>query len=273
MLTDFVHLLGEALSYDFFLRALAAVIIASPLLALLGCLVLETRTAYFADAVGHGSLAGVALGALLGLGLTPSLLLCAVAMALAVAFLRHRSTTPPDAAVGVLQSGATALGVVLLSRQGGFTRLSALLLGDVLGISDRELAGLGLLAAAIVPLCLLLFNRTMLASLGPSLARSRGISPARIQSLFGILLAVAVASCLPWIGVLVIQALVILPAAAARNCARSLGGTVRLAVLFGFASGVCGLFSSYFLETATGATIVLVAFLIYAVSALYRPRC
>jgi zinc transport system permease protein len=254
----------EALQYGFFRRALLAVLLVCPCLSMLGCLVLETRTAYFSEAVGHAGLAGIAIGTLLGLS-DPLVSLTGFSMllALAITLARRRSAAPPDAAIGIFQSAAVALGVVLLSRGGGFARFSRYLIGDLLSISSSDLIRLAVATVLFVPLFTYLFNRVLLASLGESFARSRGLSPGRIQTAFALLLAVTVSASLQWIGILVIQAMVILPAAAARNLARSTAACLWGSVAIGLGSGVAGLFASYVFSTATGATVVLAAFAVF----------
>ena len=261
----------EALQYGFFRRALLAVLLVCPSLSMLGCLVLETRTTFFSDAIGHAGLAGIAIGTLLGIseplvGLTGFSILLALAITLA----RRRSAAPPDAAIGIFQSAAVALGVVLLSRGGGFARFSRYLIGDILSVSPADLTRLAIATGIFLPLFAFLFSRVLLASLGESFARSRGLSPGRIQTAFALLLAVTVSASLQWIGILVIQAMVILPAAAARNLARSTAAFLWGSVAVGLGSGAVGLFASYAFSTATGATIVLAAFAAFLATLLVK---
>jgi len=256
--------LSEMVRYGFFRRALLAILLIAPLLGALGCLVLETRMTFFSDAVGHAGLAGIALGALLGMQ-DPHLALVgfSVLLAFAVTGSRRRAGLSFDAAIGIFQSTAVALGVVLLSRHGGFSRFSRFLVGDLLSIVDAELVRLGILALLFLPVWALLFNRMLLSSLGEALSRSRGHSPWRIQLGLAVLVAVVVAVSLQWVGVLVIQALIVLPAATARNLARSVRQWFWLSIAVGTGSGILGLFGSVLISTATGATVVLFAFLAF----------
>ena len=264
-------LVPQCLGYGFFRRALLAVVLVSPILSSLGCLVVESRMAFFSDAIGHAGLAGIALGAILGLA-DPwlALVLFSCALALAMTLARKSGSVPSDTAIGVFQSAAVALGVVLLSRGGGFARFSRYLVGDILSISPSELRHLALALAVFVPAWALLFNRVLLSSLGETLARSREISPWRTQALFAVATAVVLASCIQWVGILVIQAMIVLPAAAARNLANSTASYAWLSVAIGLACGLVGLFASWSWSTATGATIVLFAFAAFAASLLPR---
>jgi len=251
----------EMTQYGFFQRALLAILLIAPLLGALGCLVIETRMTFFSDAVGHAGLAGIALGTLLGMQ-DPLLALVgfSVLLAFAVTGSRRQAGLSSDAAIGIFQSTAVALGVVLLSRNGGFARYSRYLIGDLLSITSAELVRLGILVLVFLPVWAFFFNRMLLSSLGEALSRSRGHSPWRIQLGLAALIAVVVAVSLQWVGVLVIQALIVLPAVAARNLGRSTAGWFWLSIGIAVLSGILGLVASSLFSTATGATVVLFAF-------------
>lgn len=269
-----VHLLGylpECFEYGFFRRALLAVLILAPMLSFLGCLVVESRMAYFSDAVGHGGLAGIALGALVGLG-DPfvSLVSFSVLLALAVVVARRKGALSSDTAIGVFQAAAMAVGVVLLSRGGGFARYSSYLVGDILAIREYEILRLVAVLAVFLAAWTPLFNRVLVASVGETFSVSRGVSVWPTLAAFSVLLAVVVASTIQWLGILVVQALVVLPAATARNLARSVAGFHWIATAVGVGCGMAGLLASWYWSTASGATMVLFCFVAFLVSLAVR---
>jgi len=272
------HSLIGSLPFDWaqleFMRlALVAVLLAAPLYAVLGCLVVNSRMAFFSEAIGHAALTGVALGTLAGLtDPTPAVLLFSALLALAIAWLRKSSALSSDTIIGLVMAGAVALGVVLLSRGGGFNRYTRFLIGDILTITPAELAQLAVLAAVTLVLWAALFNRLFLSTLHPVLARSRGVNVWAVEALFSVVIALVVAMSIAWIGLLVINSLLILPAAAARNLARSTAAYLGFALLFSFLAGVAGLIVSFYAATATGATIVLVALALFLLTVPFRRR-
>lgn len=263
----------EWAQYDFMHNALLAVLLVTPLLALLGCLVISNRMAFFSEAMGHSALTGLALGALLGLA-DPTLTIIgfAVLLALVMFWLKRYSAIPTDTSIGLVMAFVVALGVVLLSRGGGFARYSAYLIGDILTITSGQLGWLALLALLVLAMWLFLFNAFFFVSLNRALASSRGFSASLLEALFSVLVAVVVAVSIPWVGLLVINSMLILPAATARNLAwntrRYVVGSVAISLL----AGILGLISSYYWNTATGATIVLWACGFFAVSLTLRRR-
>lgn len=267
------HLPFEWAQYAFMHNALLAVILMSPLFALLGCMVINNQMAFFSEAIGHAALTGIAIGVLAGLG-NPiwSMIAVAILLAFAITLLRHRSAASADTIIGLVMSFAVALGVVLLSRGGGFAKYSRYLIGDILTITPGEIAGAAVLLAVIVGLWLLFFNRIFMTFLNRPLAKSRGINVWLVEGLFAAAVALVVTVSIPWIGLLVINSLLILPAAAARNLARNTAQYHALAVGISLISGILGLIGSYYWNTASGATIVLVAMSFFVISLAFRRR-
>ena len=258
---------------EFMRLALIAVLLAAPLYAVLGCLVVNSRMAFFSEAIGHAALTGVALGSLAGLAdPTPAVLIFSALLALVIAWLRKNTVVSSDTIIGLVMAGAVALGVVLLSRGGSFNRYTHFLIGDILTITPAELARLAVLAGATLLIWAALFNKLFLATLHPVLARSRGVNVWLVEALFSVVIALVVAMSIAWIGLLVINSLLILPAAAARNLARSTVAYLGWALLFSFLAGVAGLIVSFYAATATGATIVLVALAMFILTLPFRRR-
>jgi zinc transport system permease protein len=261
--------------YEFMRNALVAVLLVSPLFALMGTLVVNNRMAFFSDAIGHASLTGLGLGVLLGLA-DPLLALVAFSMLLGIGILvLHRVTrSSMDTIISLCMSFSIALGIVLLSRGGNFNRFSRYLIGDLLSITPQEIAWLFLTLLVVGGGLLFFYNRILLIGINDSLARSRGVNTLGIQVFFVASIVMVVTMNLSWVGILIINSLLILPAAAARNLAENTRQYVLFAVAIALVSGVCGLLISYYSDTASGATIVLVAmgvyFLTLAVKALRR---
>ena len=253
--------------------ALLAILLITPLLAVLGCLVVNNQMAFFSEAMGHSALTGVALGALIGLG-NPSgtIIGFAVLLALGMFLLRRYSALPTDTSIALVMAFVVALGVVLLSRGGGFAKYSRYLIGDILTITPMELGALAVLSVVAAVLWIFLFNAFFFVSLNRSLASSRGLPTAFLEALFVVLVAIVVSVSIPWVGLLVINSMLILPAATARNLAGNTRRYVLGSVLVSLLSGVLGLISSYYWNTATGATIVLWACGLFGVSLVLRRR-
>ncbi len=263
----------EWAQYDFMRLALLAVLLVGPVLGAIGTSVVNHQMAFFTEAVGHAALTGIAIGALAGLG-DPfwAMLLFALALAATVTALRRWSPVPADTVVGLCMAFAVALGVVLLSRGGGFSRYASFLVGDLLTIAPAELGRLAAVLLAGLGVWAALYNRLLLISTHRSLAHSRGTPTWTLEAVFAGLVAVMVTASLPWVGLLVINSLLILPAAAARNVARSAGGAVVAASVIGLLSGLGGLLVAYHANTAAGASIVLFAMGFYLVTLPFRAR-
>lgn len=245
----------------FMRTALLAVLVVTPLLALMGTQVVNSRLAFFADSIGHSTLTGLALGVLCGYGQQPLPVMAAFAalFAILLAVVRRYSDASTDTIVGVFASTGVALGIVLLSRGGGFARYTAWLIGDLLSITPNEIAAFTGLGLVILMAGAWLGNDLLLCTVSPALARSRGIRVWLTETAFIVLLAEVVAFAASWVGILIINALLVLPAAAARNLARGYPVYVALSLLSGLVTGVLGLILAWYWDTAPSATIVLLA--------------
>lgn len=256
----------------FMKNALLAILVISPLFGLLSTLVVENHMAFFSDALGHSAFTGVAIGTLAGL--TESTW-CAVLFALIFSFLftlvRHRSSMNSDTIIGVFSSAAMALGI-FLSTLGGqnFSKFNALLIGDILSVQPSRIGALALILLFILLLWLYSFNTLILSSVHPTLAASRGIQTFWKSALFTAAIAVVVTISMTWIGLLVINSLLVLPGALSRNLARNMTQFHFFSVLSAVLSGIAGLITSYYAGTSTGATITLYLALLFFFSLLIR---
>ena len=257
--------------YEFMRHALLAVLFVSPLLGALGTVVVANRMAFFSEAIGHAAFTGIALGVILGLA-DPlwSMIGFALLLTLAIAWVRRRGGLSSDTAIGLVMAFTVSLGIVILSRGGDFARYTNFLIGDMLAVTGNDVVWLALLALVVFVLFFFFFNRLILGTLSPALARSRAANAGRAELSFACLLAIVVTCALPWIGILVINALLILPAAAGRNLANNTAQFFGWSVAISLVAGLAGLIVSFYASTATGATIVLAAMAIYLLTLLRR---
>lgn len=257
----------------FMKHALLAVLLATPLFGMMGTMVVSNRMAFFSDSLGHGAFTGVAVGTLLG-GMQPlaATVLFSILFAVAITVIKNRSRASTDTVIGVFSSTAIALGLALMSYGGSFNKFSSYLIGDLLSIAPVEIALLAGVFLAVVVLWVSIFNKLLLISINTTLAASRGVNTLLIEILFASALAVVVTITIHWVGLLLINSLLVLPAAAARNVTANARQYHFAAIAFAGLSGVAGLILSYYLNTATGATIVLVAAGLFLATFLLKER-
>lgn len=251
----------------FMKNALLALLLLTPLLALLGTMAVNRRMAFFSDALGHSALAGVGLGMLLGVqSELISMIVFGIIWAVMISRINRTGGASADTIISVFSSTGIAVGLLILSRNGSFSKYSSLLAGDVLSVSPGDLFWLLLALPLGVGAWALLYNKLLLTAVNPALAQSRGVRTKWVEYAFVSLVAVAVMLSIRWVGVLLINALLILPAAAARNISRTAAQHALLSVLIGLLSGVAGLVVAYYLDTGVGAAVVLCAAICYGVT-------
>ncbi len=260
------------LQHGFMKNAFLAVLLVTPLFGLLSTMVVSNRMAFFSDSLGHGAFTGLAVGVLLG-WLSPLLSLVAfsVVFALLITYIKNRSSASTDTIIGVFSSTGIALGLMLMSRGGGFNKYSSYLIGDLLSISPEEIGSLFFVFLAVVLVWALVFNSLLVLSINASFARSRGVAAFLTEGLFASVLAVVVAVSIQWVGLLIINSLLVLPAAAARNIAQDVKSYHLLSVAIALLSGVAGLLLAYYCNMAAGASIVVVAAAIFFLTLLLKP--
>ena len=260
-----------ALQFGFMKNALLAILLLTPLLGLLGTMAVNQQMAFFSDALGHSALTGIGLGIVLGMRSDLlSMLIFGVIWAILICRIRQTGAASTDTVISVFSSTSIAAGLLILSRGGGFAKYSSLLVGDVLAVAPGDLMLLLVALVVGVALWMVMYNRLLLAGVNASLARSRGVRIHLIECAFVVLVAVAVMLAIRWVGVMLINALLILPAAAGRNLARSCRQHAAWSVAIALTSGVAGLLSAYAWDTSAGAAIVLYAAGWYFLSLLMR---
>ena len=263
----------EWLEYGFMKNALLAVLIITPLFGILGTMIVNKKMAFFSDSLGHSALTGIAIGAVLGMkDTTLSMILFAIVFALLLNKIAEKSTASTDTLISVFSSASMALGLAILSKGGNFSKYSALLVGDILSITRREILYLVAIFAVTLVFWVLAFNKLCAESVNVPLAKSKGIPVKVIENLFSILIALIVMLSIKWIGILLINALLILPAASGRNISQNMREYHFFSVVFSIFSGVLGLLVSYYTNVATGPMIVLIASVIYFSTYAYGRR-
>ena len=246
--------------YDFMKNALIAVLIITPLFGILGTMIVNNRMAFFSDALGHSALTGVAIGTLFGVVDTNiSMLLFAVIFALFLNKIKRKKTVSTDTVISVFASLSMAVGLVILSRGGNFSKYSALLVGDILSIKPYEIGMLSVILVITLLFWFLGFNKLYAICVNESLANSKNININLMEDLFSVVIAIIVMSSVKWVGILIINALLILPAAASRNMSSNVREYHLFSILISLFSGLTGLIISYYIGTATGPTIVIIA--------------
>lgn len=256
----------------FMKNALLAVLIISPLFGILSTMVVHSRMSFFSDALGHSAFTGMAIGAICGFQEpTWAAVIFAILFALLFNVVRRRSALGSDTVIGVFSSTAVALGIFLSTLNGrSFTKFNNLLIGDILSVEPGKIGVLALILVLVIALWVLSFNQLMLSAVHPALADSRGIRVFWQETVFSIAIAVVVTLSMTWVGLLVINALLVLPGAAARNVARNLPQYHLVSVLGGVVCGIGGLMVSYYLGTSTGASITLLLALWFFLTLLLK---
>lgn len=266
---------AEFLSMNFMKNALLAVIVMAPLFCLLSTMIVTGKMSFFSDALGHSGFTGIAIGVLCGAALPIWWAVgLAVAFALLFSFVRSRSSQSADTIIGVFSSTAVALGIFIATMGGGsFTKFNKYLIGDILSVTPGEIGALALVLLAVAALWVLCSNQLILTAIHPQLASSRGVKTARNETLFTVVIAVVVTLAMSWVGLMVINSLLVLPAASARNVAKNVRQYHLFSVLGALLASVAGLILAYYLGCSAGATIALLLALFFAVTfALRRTR-
>ncbi len=258
----------EMLQWDFMKNAFLAVLLMAPLFGLTSTMIVTGKMSFFSDALGHSAFTGIAIGCICGIAApTWAAVLFSVLFSLLFSYVRSRSNQAADTLIGVFSSTAVALGIFIATLGGGsFTKYNKYLIGDILSVTPTEIGLLGLVLVFVTVFWICYSNRLTLTSIHPHLASSRGISAGLTQTVFTVAIAVIVTLAISWIGLLILNSLLVLPGASSRNVSKNLRQYSLFSVLFALLAGVAGLSVSYYLGTSAGAAISLVLALIFAVS-------
>lgn len=258
----------------FMKNALLAVLVISPLFGILSTMVVHSRMSFFSDALGHSAFTGMAIGAICGFNEpTWAAVAFAVVFALLFNWVRRRSALASDTVIGVFSSTAVALGI-FISTLGGrsFTKFNALLIGDILSVEPAKIGLLAGILVLIIVLWAVSFNQLMLSAVHPALADSRGVKVFWQETIFSVAIAVVVTVSMTWVGLMVINALIVLPAAAARNIAKNMTQYHLFSLLGAVIAGIAGLMTSYYIDSSAGAAITLYLAVWFMITFLFRKK-
>ena len=271
----FLDLFGASwLSMDFMKNALLAVLLMGPLFGILSTMVVTGKMSFFSDALGHSGFTGIAIGVLCGSAFPIRWAVgLAVLFALLFSFVKRRTSHASETIISVFSSTAVALGIFIATMNGSsFTKFNRYLIGDILSVSPGEIGLLAIVLVLVLVLWVLASNRLVLTAVHPQLASSRGIPVWGYEVLFTVMIAVVVTLAMNWVGLMVINSLLVLPSAAARNISKNLRQYHLISVLLALCSGVLGLVTSYYLGSSTGAVISLYLAVCFAVTFCLRKR-
>lgn len=248
----------EFMRYTFMKNSFLAILIATPIFAILGTMVVNKKMAFFSDAIGHSALCGIAVGTVFGFtDRSLSMVLFAVIFSMLLNYVKDRTTYGADTIISVFASVAMSLGLVLLSAGGSFNKYTSYLVGDILSITADEIAFLAVCFVLVIIFWLLAYNKLSAASINRTLAKSKGINGQVLDYLYSAFIAVVIMFSIRWIGVLLINSLIILPAASSRNISYNTRQYHLFSVLISLVPGIAGLIISYYTSTPTGPVIVL----------------
>lgn len=257
----------EWANFNFMKNAFLSILIIAPLFGLIGTMIVNNNLSFFSDALGHSALTGIAIGVMMGIdNYVVSMLGFAILFALAISMIIESGISSADSIVGVFSSLGVALGVVLLSINGGFSKYSNYLIGDILAIRPSDIRMLFIVFIFVIIIWAISFNRLMISSLNIDLASSKMISPNFYKTLFMIIISIIVTVSIKWVGILIINSLLVLPAVSAKNLVKGMRLYHLFSVLISLFSGLTGLIASYYLGTSASGTIVLISASIFFVS-------
>ena len=275
---EFIYSILEVLPFEFmnntFMKnAFLSVLLATPVFALLGTMIVNNKMAFFSDSLGHSAICGIAIGMLFGMANTNiSMIIFAMVFALLLNTVKHKVAYGADTIISVFSSLAIAIGLAVLASTGSFNQYSSILVGDILSINWNEIVYLFATAIVILVFWYFTFNKLHSISINKSLAKSKGIKVELIDNIFVVLIAVVVMLSIRWIGILLINSLLILPAASSRNVAQNMRQYHLFSLIFSVFSGITGLVVSYYFDIPTGPMIVILSGIIYFVTFIIKGK-
>lgn len=263
-----------AFSYAFVVNGLLCALVIGPLLGGIGTMVVAKRMAFFSQAVGNAALTGVAIGVIIGESYTApyvSMFSFCLLFALFLNFTKNRTKMSSDTLIGVFLSISLAIGATTLlwvSAKVNTHILDTVMFGSILTVNDTDMTVLLATTLLTAVTALPLYNQMLLASLNPSLAHVRGIRVHLLEYVFVLLVTILTVACVKIVGAVLVEALLLIPAAAARNLTRSLRGFVLTSIAFSTASCLAGIYvpMAYDLPLPSGGAIILTAALVFVVT-------
>lgn len=268
-----MHFLTDPLSYEFIVRGVLAAVIVGITCGVIGCYVVLKSLAFMGDALAHAILPGVAIAYLLSVNLLLGALVAALLVALGIGFVSRRGDLREDTAIGILFAGSLALGVALISSIRTYAvDLSHILFGNILGVSVGSLVLVAVLSTLVLCSIFILYRPLLLISFDPILARTLFLPVEALRYLLLILLAVTIVVSLQTVGIGLVTALLVTPAATAYLLTRRLPAMMGVSAAIGAISGILGVYISFYWDISSGAAIVLTTTLIFFIVFLLGPR-
>ena len=268
-----MDLVLEPLGLAFFVRALVASAMVGLICAVVGTYVVLRGVAFIGDAIAHAGFPGVVFAYMIGIPFYIGAAIAAVSTALAIGWVTKRAGIRQDTAIGVLFAGTFALGVFMFSTIDGYVAdLWSFLLGNVLAIGAEDLVALLILGAGLFAIVALLWKELLYATFDPLGAAASGINVGRLEYLFLALVALTIVVSLQAVGIILVVAMLITPAATAQMLAVRFTRLMALAAAVGVSSSVIGLYLSYWMDVPSGATIVLVQTAMFLLALVLGPR-
>lgn len=268
-----MSLLLDPLSFGFFQNALFASLLVGILCPILGTYVVLRGMAFLGDALAHIILPGVVVAFLLGIPLAVGALVMGVLTAFGIGALSEREVLREDSAIGVIFAGAFALGIAMLSATEGYTvDLTHFLFGNLLGVKTADLITMLILSLIVLGLIIAFFKELQVVSFDRTLARTLRLNIRVFDYMLLLLIAVTIVISLQVVGVSLILAMIVTPAAAASLLTKRLKPMMGIGALIGGLSGLVGLYVSFYMDIASGPTVVLVATAIFILVFLFAPE-
>ncbi|HEY1683292.1 MAG TPA: metal ABC transporter permease [Tepidisphaeraceae bacterium] len=258
--------LTDPFKYPFMVAGFEAVVLIGITCAVLGCYVVVRRMAFIGDAIAHTALPGVVIAYLKGFNLFFGALIAGLLTAMGIGWLSRKEAIREDTAIGVLFTGMFALGILIISTTRSFRDFSNMLFGNILAVTRGDLLLIGIITVVVLTVLALFFKELELTSVDPSYSAVIGLRADWMRNLLLILLAFAVVTGIQAVGVILTSALLVTPAAAASLLTRNLLRMMFLSAFFAVASGVIGLYASFYKGVSSGAAIVLAGVGLFAIA-------
>ena len=257
------HLL-EPFTFGFMQRAFATALLVGILCPAIGTYVVLRKLSFIGDGIAHASFAGIVIAYLRGVDYYLGAGFVAIVTALAIGFVHRKGRIALDTAIGVLFTGAFALGIFLMSRQKSYSvDLQSFLFGDILSVNRGDVITIAVLAIAVGIVTALMYRALLYTSFDPIVAQAGGINAPRVEYILLVLVALTIIISLQAVGIVLVAALLVTPAAAAYQLTTRFHFMMAIAAAFGAVCAVGGLYASYFLQSSSGATIVLAATVLF----------
>jgi ABC-type Mn2+/Zn2+ transport system permease subunit len=272
-MSDLWHFLREPFQFAFMQRALLATLMVSVVSACIGTFVVLKGLAFIGDALAHASFAGVATAFVMGGNIYLGALVAALVTALAIALVGGRARVSFDTAIGILFVGAFALGILIVSRQANYTvDLFSFVFGNVLGVGRDDLLLIALMGLVVLTMVALFYRQLLFTAYDPTMAAASGVPVGLVQYGLLAMLGVSTVVALKAVGIVLVVAMLVTPAATASLMVRRVHYIMALGAVVGAVSSVVGLYISYYADVASGAAIVLTATVLFLLAFLFSPR-